>query len=264
MIRRLLAIDPGILKVVPEAAKIFLTSSRRCGLCGGVFRDDLPCRLCLECWDRLPRWEGDVCRVCKKPLMPSGPVREEVRRDRCTAIAADGTFLDGTVISTRIPKEAIRDRNTGGVHPEMLLEHLRGLRSRLGIPGCGDPHSTPSEPSRGERIQPGRVDRSRVCLGDWCETRGRRTREGQRHCGPKAARGRSQSAECEGGVRCESSTGCDRQGCDIGGRRHDYRIHSERGGSCSQELRRQEGFRGSLCIRTRPAVRLQARRQDTP
>lgn len=76
-----------------------LTTGRRCGLCGGVFRDDLPCRLCRECWDRLQRWEGDVCVVCGKPLMPYGPVRGAVRRDgvHCLDCCRRSTFIDGTV-----------------------------------------------------------------------------------------------------------------------------------------------------------------------
>ncbi len=160
MIRRLLAIDPGILKVVPEAAKIFLTSSRRCGLCGGVFRDDLPCRLCLECWDRLPRWEGDVCRVCKKPLMPSGPVREEVRRDRmhCCDCCRRSTFLDGTVyiaLYSGYLKEAIRDlKYRGCVHLGDALGNILGevFEAGLGSGFRGVVIPIPLHPNRlGER-----------------------------------------------------------------------------------------------------------------
>ena len=201
MIRRLLAIDPEY--------------SRWCG--GGQDFPDVqpqvrPVRRCVGTISRAASASsvGIACRVgrrclqgCKKPLMPS--VRsEEVRRDRMRCCDCCRRIRFWTAWYDRSPgylKEAIRDLNTGVCAPrrcswEYLGRGLRG-RSRLGFRGVVIPiplHRTVS----GREIQPGRVDRSRVCLGDWCETRGRRTREGQRHCGPNSSRPVSEARNVKG------------------------------------------------------------------
>lgn len=130
--RRFLTLDSGMLKSALESAKAVLTASRRCGLCGGTFRDELPCSLCRDCWERLPRWEGDACSVCWKPLMPGGSVRTGERRGRthCSDCCRRNTFLDGTVhiaLYSGYLREAIRNlKYRGFVHLGAALGSILG------------------------------------------------------------------------------------------------------------------------------------------
>jgi len=130
--KRFLKPRSEMLKAVLDSAKGVLTARRRCSLCAGVFRDELPCCLCRDCWERLQRWEGDVCSVCRKPLMPCSPVRAGERRDcmHCSDCCRRSTFLDSTVyiaLYSGCLREAIRSlKYRGFVHLGAALGSILG------------------------------------------------------------------------------------------------------------------------------------------